>query len=96
MWTEENRQRYNRDKLRYPSDLTEDEWSVLEPLIPPAKRGGRKRTVEMREVVNGAMYVLIPVRDKIDSRGGVPPSDICGSLSQYGDLHGGSGTWERR
>ena len=56
MWTEENRQRYNRDKLRYPSDLTEDEWSVLEPLIPPAKRGGRKRTVEMREVVNGAMY----------------------------------------
>ena len=56
MWTEENRQRYNRDKLRYPSDLTDDEWSVLEPLIPPAKRGGRKRTVEMREVVNGAMY----------------------------------------
>lgn len=58
MWTEENRQRYNRDKLRYPSDLTDDEWSVLEPLIPPAKRGGRKRTVDMREVVNGAMYVL--------------------------------------
>ena len=54
MWTEENRQRYNRDKLRYPSNLTDDEWSVLEPLIPPAKRGGRKWTVEMREVVNGA------------------------------------------
>ena len=47
MWTEENRQRYTRDKLRYPSDLTDDEWSVLEPLIPPAKRGGRKRTVEI-------------------------------------------------
>ena len=57
MWTEENRQRYTWDKLRYPSDLTDDEWSLLEPLIPPAKRGGPKRTVEMREVVNGAMYV---------------------------------------
>jgi transposase len=58
MWTEENRQRYNRDKLRYPSDLTEDEWLVLKPLIPPAKRGGRKRDVDIREVLNGAMYVL--------------------------------------
>ena len=28
MWTSENRQRYNRDKLRYPSDLTDDEWSL--------------------------------------------------------------------
>ena len=43
MWTEENRQHYNRDKQRYPSDLTNDEWSLLKPLIPPAKRGGRKR-----------------------------------------------------
>jgi putative transposase len=58
MWMEENRQRYNRDKLRYPSDLTDDEWSVLKPLIPPAKRGGRKRDVDMREVVNGIMYLL--------------------------------------
>jgi hypothetical protein len=37
MWTKENRQRYNRDQLRYPSDLTDDEWSLLKPLIPPAK-----------------------------------------------------------
>jgi putative transposase len=58
MWTKETRQRYNRDKLRYLSDLTDDEWSVLESLIPPAKRVGRKRTVEMRDVVNGAMSVL--------------------------------------
>jgi len=33
-----NRPKYNRDKLRYPSDLTNDEWSHVEPLIPPAKR----------------------------------------------------------
>ena len=40
MWTTENRPRYNRDKLRYPSDLTDAEWQHIEPLIPPAKRGG--------------------------------------------------------
>ena len=36
MWTAENRPRYNRDKLRYPSDLTDEEWRHLEHLIPPA------------------------------------------------------------
>ena len=58
MWTTENRPRYNRDTLRYPSDLTDAEWRLIEPLIPPAKRGGGKRSVNMREVVNGVMYVL--------------------------------------
>jgi transposase len=58
MWTTENRPRYDRDKLRYPSDLTDEEWLLVEPLIPPAKRGGRKRRVVVREVVNGVMYVL--------------------------------------
>jgi transposase len=58
MWTVENRGRYDRSKLRYPSDLTDDEWTVIEPLIPPAKPGGNKRTVDVREVVNAIMYVL--------------------------------------
>ena len=57
MWTTENRPRYNRDKLRYPSDLTDEEWG-LEHLIPPAKRGGRRREIDEREVVNGLLYVL--------------------------------------
>ena len=42
MWTTANRPKYNRDKLRYPSDLTDSEWGHVEPLIPPAKHGGRK------------------------------------------------------
>ncbi len=58
MWTTENRTRYNRDHLRYPSDLSEEEWAVIEPLIPPGKPGGGTRRVNMREVVNGLMYVL--------------------------------------
>lgn len=58
MWTTENRPRYNRDKLRYPSDLSDDEWGHVAPLIPPAKRGGGKRSVDIRAVVNGVMYVL--------------------------------------
>lgn len=58
MWTDENRKRYDRSKLRYPSDLTDAEWALVEPLIPPPKPGGNKRTVHEREVVNGLMYVL--------------------------------------
>jgi hypothetical protein len=41
MWTSENRARYNRDHLRYPSDVTDAEWAHISPLIPPARRGGR-------------------------------------------------------
>jgi transposase len=58
MWTVENRARYDRSRLRYPSDLTDDEWALVKPEIPRAKRGGNKRTVNIREVVNGLMYVL--------------------------------------
>lgn len=53
MWTTENRGRYDRSRLRYPSDLTDEEWKLVEPLIPPAKRGCDKRTVNIREVVKG-------------------------------------------
>jgi transposase len=44
--------------LRYPSDVTDAEWALIAPLIPPARRGGGKRKVDMRQVVNGLMYVL--------------------------------------
>jgi transposase len=49
---------FTGDHLRYPSDLTDREWALIEPLIPPAKPGGNKRTVDVRAVVNGVMYVL--------------------------------------
>ena len=58
MWTEETRGRYDRRGLRYPSDLTDSEWALIAPMIPSAKRGGRKREVDVREVINGLIYVL--------------------------------------
>lgn len=58
MWTVGNRGRYEQRGLRYPSDLTDAEWEVIEPLIPPAKHGGRKRSVNVREAINGLSYVL--------------------------------------
>ena len=58
MWTNENRARYDRSKLRYPSDLTDEEWAIIAPLIPPAKKGGNKRTVDERGLVDGLVYIL--------------------------------------
>src|SRR5260221_1732532 len=58
MWTPENRGRYDRSRLRYPSDLTEAEWGLVLPLIPPAKRGGNRRHVDVRQIVNALMYIL--------------------------------------
>ena len=58
MWTTENRSRYDRSRLRYPSDMTDAEWALIAAMIPPAKRGGNARTVDLREVVNGLLYIL--------------------------------------
>ena len=57
MWTTENRPRYDRKGPRYPSDMTGAEWHVVKTLIPPAKRGGRKREIIVRGVLNGILYV---------------------------------------
>jgi len=41
----------------YPSDLTDEQWKLISRLIPPAEPGGRDRSVDMREVVNGILYL---------------------------------------
>ena len=45
-------------RRNYPSDISDEEWSILEPLIPPEKPGGKPRTTNMREVINAIWYVL--------------------------------------
>jgi transposase len=92
MWTTENRGRYDRSKLRYPSDLTGAEWAHIEPLIPPAKRGGRKRKVDVREVVNGIMYVLSTGCQWRYVPKDLPPKS---TLYDYFDLWTYDGTLER-
>jgi putative transposase len=47
-WDDITRQQHRRDNLRYPGDLTEAEWGLVAPFIPPAKPGGRPRTAGMR------------------------------------------------
>jgi transposase len=57
MGTTENRPSYDRSKLRYPVDLTDEEWALIRPLIPCAKRAGNKQTKDVRAVFNGIMYI---------------------------------------
>src|SRR6201995_4216081 len=58
MWKPEHRQAAERCSRRYDSDLTDAEWALVGPLIPPAKPGGRPRDVNVREVLNAIFYVL--------------------------------------
>jgi len=92
MWTNENRVRYDRGGLRYPSDLTDAEWAHVEPLIPPARRGGAKRTVNLREVVNGLMYVLSTGCQWRAIPKDLPPRS---TVYDYFDLWGWDGTLDR-
>ena len=57
MWTYITRKRHSRCGLRYPSDLRDDEWDVIEPLLPPRRTGGRPRGTDLREVVNAILYL---------------------------------------
>jgi putative transposase len=76
----------------YPSDLTDDQWKILQPLIPPAKPGGRPREVDMREVLNtlryqartGCQWDMLP-HDLL------PKSTVYDYFAQWRD----DGTWQR-
>ena len=58
MWAKENRPNYNRRLDMVPSDLTDAEWARVAPVIPPARHGGARRTVDVRDIVNGISDVL--------------------------------------
>jgi transposase len=85
MWTDETRLQHDRSGLRYTHDLTDAEWALVEPLIPPAKRGGNKRTVDIREVVNGLMYILGT---------GCQWRDIPKDLAKRSTVHGYFTRWD--
>ena len=58
MWTPTTRRHHNRRRLRYESDLTDAEWAIVKPYLPPPSRTGRPRRWPMREIVNAIFYVL--------------------------------------
>jgi putative transposase len=72
MWTPITRAQHNRDHLRFPSDLTDEEWEILAPLMPPPCPVGRKRRWPWRDVLGGVFYVL---------RGGIQWRIAAGLLS---------------
>jgi putative transposase len=56
-WTEITRRQYRRDGLRYASQLTDAEWELIEPMLPPAAKLGRPRETKLRSVVNAILYM---------------------------------------
>lgn len=58
MWTEITRRKHARKGLRYSSDLTDEEWAVLEPLLPARSRLGRPAKWSLRTITNALLYIL--------------------------------------
>jgi putative transposase len=65
-------------RRRYDTDLTDAQWHLIAPLLPPAKPGGRPRSVDLREVVNGILYV---------TRSGCQWRLVPHDLPPWGTLH---------
>jgi transposase len=57
-WTEITRAHYRREGLHYASDMTDAEWRLLKPLLPPPRRLGRPRKTDLRRVVEATLYIL--------------------------------------
>jgi len=56
-WTEITRPQYRREELRYASDLTDAEWTLIEPYMPAPSPIGRPRTTKLRSVMNAILYI---------------------------------------
>ena len=79
-------------RTSYPSDLTDSQWQIIEPLIPKALPGGRPRSIEMRNVVNAILYV-----NRTGGAWRMLPSDFgpWSSVYHYFRVFRDDGTWER-
>jgi transposase len=84
MWTPTTRQYYSRPAVRYQTDLTEAEWCVIKPYLPPPKTTGRPRAWPMREIVNAIFYVL---------RGGIAWRLLPSDLPPWGTAYRWFATW---
>src|SRR5262249_26854345 len=85
----------DRSRKKYPSDLTDEQWAIVAPLIPPptsSPRGGHPRTVDMREVLN-TIFSLNRSGCQWDmlSHDLLPKSTVYDSFAQWRD----DGTWAK-
>ena len=78
MWTPTTREQHSRKALRYQTDLTDAEWVVIEPHLPPAHGTGRPRSWPMREIVNGIFDVM---------RAGCPWRLLPSDLPPWGTIY---------
>ena len=56
-WTDTARRQHMRNEPRYPSDLRDGEWALIEPMFPSARSGGRPRTTSQRAVMDAILYI---------------------------------------
>jgi putative transposase len=79
-------------RTSYPTDLTDEQWKIIEPMIPKAATGGRPRTVEMREIVNAILYL-----NRTGCAWRLLPRDFgpWSSVYHYFRMFRDDGTWER-
>lgn len=89
-WTEITREQYRREGLRYASDTTDEEWQLMEPLMPPPCRCGRPREVDLREVVNAILYIAATGCQWRALPKDFPP---CSTVRYYFYTWRGSGLW---
>lgn len=76
----------------YPTDLTDAQWAILQPLIPPARSGGRPRTIDMREVINAILY-----QQRAGCQWDMLPHDLLpkSTVYDYFARWRDDGTWQR-
>ena len=102
MWTDEHRALHGQTGTIFPSNLTDQEWARLEPLIPAATPGGRPRKTDMRAAINAILYLLwtgcpwryLP-RDGFPPRSTVYTSSASSSATMCGSRSGPSFIWRR-
>ena len=80
------------ERKPYPTDVTDEQWRLVEPMIPPERRGGRRRAVDMREVVNGVRYLNRTGCQWRDLPHDLPP---WGTVAYYFYRFRRDGTWAR-
>jgi putative transposase len=89
-WTETTRKHYRRDGLRYASDMKDEEWKLIEPLIPAPSRRGRPREVNLRVITNAMLYIAATGCQWRALPKDFPP---CSTVQYYFYKWRGSGLW---